>query len=372
MRNGWYYNACSAPVAQLDRVSDYESEGREFESLPAHQVKSYIQSNLDVAFNFLFYIVSASCYSRHGAFFMSIQIHTIYPAIIKKESPVESQKLRIAAYCRVSKATPELLHSLEIQKLHFATIITENPNWTLYKVYSDVASGTRKTGRSGYCEMLRDAKRHRFDYIFVKSLSRFGRDTLEALSTIRRLKAMNIGLISEVERINTLKIDDATLSILFAVAQEESATKSENIKFGIHQRMREGKALLNHTRFLGYTKDAEGQLVIVPKEADIVRKIFSLYLEGNGVRKIKRYLEEHGIRTVTGKSEWSTSTIDRMLSNEKYMGTLLLQKTYTLDFLTGKQVKNRGELSMYMVENAHEAIIEKKVFEAVQAKKKKR
>ena len=245
---------------------------------------------------------------------MSIQIYTIYPDIIKKETPLELQKLRIAAYCRVSKATPELLHSLEIQMLHFNTIITENPNWTLYKVYSDVASGTRKTGRSGYCEILRDAKQHRFDYIFVKSLSRFGRDTLEALSTIRRLKSMNIGLLSEVEKIDTLKIDDASLSILFAVAQEESATKSENIKFGIHQRMREGKALLNHTRFLGYTKDAEGQLVIVPEEAEIVRKIFSLYLEGNGVRKIKRYLEEHGIRTVTGKAEWSTSTIDRMLN----------------------------------------------------------
>lgn len=132
------------------------------------------------------------------------------------------QKLRIAAYCRVSKATPELLHSLEIQMLHFNTIITENPNWTLYKVYSDVASGTRKTGRSGYCEILRDAKQHRFDYIFVKSLSRFGRDTLEALSTIRRLKSMNIGLLSEVEKIDTLKIDDASLSILFAVAQEEN------------------------------------------------------------------------------------------------------------------------------------------------------
>lgn len=301
---------------------------------------------------------------------MSIQIYTIYPDIIKKETPLELQKLRIAAYCRVSKATPELLHSLEIQMLHFNTIITENPNWTLYKVYSDVASGTRKTGRSGYCEILRDAKQHRFDYIFVKSLSRFGRDTLEALSTIRRLKSMNIGLLSEVEKIDTLKIDDASLSILFAVAQEESATKSENIKFGIHQRMREGKALLNHTRFLGYTKDAEGQLVIVPEEAEIVRKIFSLYLEGNGVRKIKRYLEGHGIRTVTGKAEWSTSTIDRMLSNEKYMGILLLQKTYTPDFLTGKQKKNRGELSMYMIEDAHEAIIEKEVFEAVQKKKR--
>lgn len=126
-----------------------------------------------------------------GRFFMSVQTHTIYPAIIKKETPLELQKLCIAAYCRVRKATPELLHSLEMQVLHFNTIITENPNWTLYKIYSDIASGARKTDRSGYCEMLRDAKRHRFDYIFVKSLSRFGRDTLEALSTIRRLKAMS-------------------------------------------------------------------------------------------------------------------------------------------------------------------------------------
>ena len=180
---------------------------------------------------------------------------------------------------------------------------------------------------------------------------------------------MNIWLISEVERINTLKIDDATLSILFTVAQEESATKSENIKFGIHQRMREGKALLNHTRFLGYTKDAEGQLVIVPEEAEIVRKIFSLYLEGNGVRKIKRYLEEHGIRTVTGKSEWSTSTIDRILSNEKYIGQVLMQKTYTPNYLTGKQEKNDNKLDMCLVENAHEAIIEREVFDQVQKMK---
>ena len=158
---------------------------------------------------------------------------------------------------------------------------------------------------------------------------------------------MNIGLLSEVEKIDTLKIDDASLSILFAVAQEESATKSENIKFGIHQRMREGKALLNHTRFLGIPRTPR-QLVIVPEEAEIVRKIFSLYLEGNGVRKIKRYLEEHGIRTVTGKAEWSTSTIDRMLSNEKYMGILLLQKTYTPDFFDWEAEKeSRGTEYVY-------------------------
>lgn len=217
--------------------------------------------------------------------------------------------------------------------------------------------------------MMHDAKKHRFDIILVKSLSRFGRDTLEALSTIKSLKKMNVALLSEVEQINTLEVNDTVLSILLAAAQEESASKSENIKFGIHQRMRSGKAVLNHTRFLGYTKDETGKLVVVPKEAEIVRKIFSLYLDGNRVRKIKRYLEENGIKTVTGKTKWSTSTIDRILSNEKYMGNLLLQKIYTPNFLTGKQKKNCGEQSMFLVENAHEAIVSKEIFEEVQRRK---
>ena len=217
--------------------------------------------------------------------------------------------------------------------------------------------------------MMHDAKKHRFDIILVKSLSRFGRDTLEALSTIKSLKKMNVALLSEVEQINTLEVNDTVLSILLAAAQEDSASKSENIKFGIHQRMRSGKAVLNHTRFLGYTKDETGKLVVVPKEAEIVRKIFSLYLDGNRVRKIKRYLEENGIKTVTGKTKWSTSTIDRILSNEKYMGNLLLQKIYTPDFLTGKQKKNCGEQSMFLVENAHEAIVSKEIFEEVQRRK---
>lgn len=183
---------------------------------------------------------------------------------------------------------------------------------------------------------------------------------------------MNIAMLSDVEQINTMEVNEVLLSILLAAAQEESAAKSENIKFGIRQRMRSGKAVLNHTRFLGYTKDEDGRLVVVPEEAEIVRKIFSLYLDGYGVRKIKRYLEENGIKTVTGKVEWSTSTIDRMLSNEKYMGNLLLQKTCTPDFLTGKQKKNCGEQSMFLVENAHEAVISEKEFNEVQRRKEKR
>ena len=156
---------------------------------------------------------------------------------------------------------------------------------------------------------------------------------------------MNIGIYFENGGLNTLNVSDSMIDQLAALAQAESHFRSENIKFGIRHRMRSGKTVLNHTQFLGYTKGPDGILQIVPEEAEIVRKIFDLYIQGNGVRKIKRYLEEHGIKTVTGKAEWSTSTIDRMQSNEKYVGEVLMQKTFTSDFLTGKREKIRGSLT---------------------------
>ena len=171
---------------------------------------------------------------------------------------------------------------------------------------------------------------------------------------------MNIGVYIETGGINTLDVSDSVIDQLAAIDQAESHFRSENIKFGIRHRMRSGKTVLNHTQFLGYTKGPDGILQIVPEEAEIVRKIFDLYIQGNGVRKIKRYLEEHGIKTVTDKAEWSTSTIDRILSNEKYVGKVLMQKTYTSDYLTGKREKNTGQLDTYMVENAHEPIIDRK------------
>ena len=169
---------------------------------------------------------------------------------------------------------------------------------------------------------------------------------------------MNIGVYIETGGINTLTTSDSIIDQLAALDQAESQFRSENIKFGIRHRMRSGKTLLNHTRFLGYTKGPDG-----------VSMIFDLYVQGNGVRKIKKYLESHGIKTVTGKSEWSTSTIDRMLSNEKYVGQVLMQKSYVPDFLTGKKEKNRGQLEMYLVENAHEPIIDRETFDRVQAMK---
>ena len=166
-----------------------------------------------------------------------------------------------------------------------------------------------------------------------------------------------------------MKTPDSVIDLYAAFAQAESQTRSESIKFGIQNRMRSGRTILNYRQFLGYTKGPDGVLQIVPEEAEIVRTIFELYIQGNGVRKIKKYLESHGIKTVTGKTEWSTSTIDRMLSNEKYVGQVLMQKTYTPDFLTGKQVKNTGQKEMYLVENAHEPIINQETFDKVQKMK---
>lgn len=287
----------------------------------------------------------------------------------KRNASIETQQLRVAAYCRVSTRHEEQYHSLETQITYYTNYIKRNPNWKFVATYSDVASGVRTANRPGYQQLMRDCTSRKVDLILVKSLSRFGRDALETIRQIRRLKKMNIGVYIESGGLNTLNISDSMIDQLAALDQAESHFRSENIKFGIRHRMRSGKTVLNHTQFLGYTKGPNGILQIVPEEAEVVCKIFDLYIQGNGVRKIKRYLEEHGIKTVTGKAEWSTSTIDRMLSNEKYIGEVRMQKTFTADFLTGRREKNQGQLDTYLVEDAHEPIIEKGTFELVQRMK---
>lgn len=288
----------------------------------------------------------------------------------KGKASIWDQRLKVAASCRISTDHEDQKQSLENQVAFYTNYVRRNPYWKLVSVYTDRSSGLHTKNRPGYQQLLKDCRRKKIDLILVKSLSRFGRDAQETIRTIRRLKAMGIGVYAEQRGLNTLTTLDSIIDMYAAFDQAESRERSDNIKFGIRQRMRSGKVLLNHSQFLGYTKDTDGVLRVVPEEAEIVRKIFALYLQGNGVRKIKRYLEEHGIKTVTRKSKWSTSTIDRMLSNEKYIGRLLMQKTYTPDFLTGKQIRNQEDLDMYFIENAHEAIIDKESFEKVQARKK--
>ena len=304
---------------------------------------------------------------KHGGFVMSGNAIEIPQS--KRLVPIWGQQLRVAAYCRVSTGHEEQQNSLKNQIEFYTEYIERNPYWRFVAVYYDTASGLQTTHRPGYQQMLKDCIRKKIDLILVKSLSRFGRDTVETIKQIRRLKRMNIGVYIDTGGINTLTASDSIIDQLAALDQAESQFRSENIKFGTRHRMRNGKTLLNHTRFLGYTKGSDGVLQIVPEEAEIVRMIFELYVQGSGVRKIKKYLESHGIKTVTGKSEWSTSTIDRMLSNEKYVGQVLMQKSYVPDFLTGKKEKNRGQLEMYLVENAHEPIIDREIFERVQEMK---
>lgn len=219
-------------------------------------------------------------------------------------------------------------------------------------------------------KMIKACKQGKIDLILTKSMSRFGRNTLDTLKTLYEFFNLDVKVYFEKENLNNYDKEMRTMMGIYAgFAQEESKNMSDNI---IRERMREGKVCLNCSRFLGYDKDENGKLVVVESEAVIVRKIFELYLNGFGVRKIKKYLEENGIKTVTGKDVWSTSTIDRILSNEKYVGDVLMQKSFTEDFLTGKRKKNEGELNMYFIENDHEAIISREIFEKVQEHKAKK
>ncbi len=279
-------------------------------------------------------------------------------------------ELKVAAYCRVSTNHDEQESSLETQISYYGNLIAEHEGWQLVKIYAERASGTQIKNRPEFMKMLKACKQGRIDLILTKSISRFGRNTLDTLKTLYELFNLDVKVYFEKENLNNYDKEMRTMMGIYAgFAQEESKNMSDNIKWGIRERMREGKVCLNCTRFLGYDKDENGRLIVVESEAVIVRKIFELYLNGFGVRKIKKYLEENGIKTVTGKDVWSTSTIDRILSNEKYVGDVLMQKSFTEDFLTGKRKRNEGELDMYFIENDHKAIVSREMFENVQKRK---
>ena len=301
---------------------------------------------------------------------------SIIPAIntYKNDINQQAKMIRVAAYCRVSTLQEQQESSYEAQVSYYTEKINSNPCWKLAGIYADdgkSATSTRK--RLDFQSMIDDCMAGKIDMVLTKSISRFARNTVDALTNIRKLKEKNIPVIFEKESINTMEgSGELLLTILSSQAQEESRNISENCHWGIVRKFEEGKVIVNHSKFLGYTKDENGNLVIVPEEAELVRRIFRLYLEGNSSYRIKRILESEGIKTVTGKSTWQASTIDKMLSNEKYMGDALLQKTYTIDFLTKKKVKNNGIVPQYYVEDDHEAIIPKEIFHRVQEEKARR
>lgn len=284
------------------------------------------------------------------------------------------KKPKVAAYCRVSTELEEQQSSYQAQVEHYTREINRNPKWEFAGIYADEGiSGTNTKKRVEFNRMIEDCMAGKIDMILTKSVSRFARNTVDCISYIRKLKEKNIAVFFEKENINTLDgAGELLITILGSLAQEESRSLSTNTKWGIARRFENGIVQVNHNRFLGYTKNQENELVIVPDEAEIVRLIFRLYLEGRSLKAIKEYLESHGIKTATGNDMWHTSSIGKMLSNEKYMGDALLQKTYTKDFINKTRVLNKGIVPQYYVEGSHEAIISKELWNLTQQEKARR
>ena len=281
----------------------------------------------------------------------------------------EVTKLRVAAYCRVSTDSDEQETSYDAQVSHYTEYIQQNPQWTLAGIFADDGiSGTNTKKRDEFNRMIDECMAGNIDMIITKSISRFARNTLDCLQYIRQLKDKNIPVYFEKESINTMDAKgEVLITIMASLAQQESQSLSQNVKLGLQYRYQQGKVTVNCNRFLGYTKGNDGKLVIDPEQAEVVKRIYREYLEGYSMDKIAAGLEADGILTGAGKEKWHTSTINKILRNEKYIGDALLQKTYTTDFLTKKRIKNNGTVPQYYVEDDHEAIIPKELFMQVQA-----
>lgn len=284
--------------------------------------------------------------------------------IIKEDKP----KLRVAAYCRVSTDSDEQAGSYETQVNHYTEYIGRNKEWELAGIYTDDGiSGTNTKKREGFNEMIDDCMAGKVDMVITKSISRFARNTIDCLKYVRQLKEKNIAIIFEKENINTLEASgELLLTIMASLAQQESASLSQNVKLGLQFRYQEGKVQINHEHFLGYTKDEDGNLIVVEEEAKIVRRIFREYLEGASFRDIAEGLERDKIKTGGKKYKWHLSTVQGILRNEKYIGDALLQKTITTDFIEKVRIKNDGTVPQYYVKGSQEPIIKKDIYTAVQ------
>ncbi len=284
------------------------------------------------------------------------------------ESGKPRAKLRVAAYCRVSTDDEEQLTSYEAQVSHYSSHIQQNPEWEFAGVYADEAiSGTNTKKRTDFNRLIDDCMAGKVDYIITKSVSRFARNTLDTLNFTRQLKEKNIPVFFEKENIiSTDSKGELMLTIMASIAQEESRSTSQNVKMGFAFRFQKGEMQINHNRFMGYTKDENKRLVIVPEEAEIIKRIYREYLEGSSLLEIGKGLEADGILTAANKPRWRPETIKKILQNEKYIGDALLQKTYTIDFLSKKRVINNGIVPQYYVENSHEAIIPRELYMQVQ------
>ena len=272
--------------------------------------------------------------------------------------------LRTAAYARVSSGKDAMLHSLSAQVSYYNNLIQSNPNWLFCGVYADEALTGTKDNRENFQKLLTECRAGNINLIITKSISRFARNTVTLLETVRELKALGVDVYFEEQNIHSLSADgELMLTILASYAQEESFSASENKKWQIQKDFETGK--IGSITILGYKRNKDGVLEIVPEEAEIIRMIFNDYLNGMGKQAIANKLHELQIPTKSG-GLWTAGAIKRILKNEKYCGDLLLQKTFRENHITKKKIENSGQLPQFYVEEAHEPIIDRKTFQAVQ------
>ena len=302
---------------------------------------------------------------------------TVIPATINLRSNTSKSqqiKRKVAAYARVSTDSEEQLSSYEAQVDYYTRYIQSKNNWEFVEIYTDEGiSATNTKRRDGFKRMIKDALDKKIDLIITKSVSRFARNTVDTLTTVRKLKEKGVEVYFEKENIYTLDSKgELLITIMSSLAQEESRSISENVTWGQRKRFADGKISLPYTRFLGYEKGEDGNLKVVEQEAKIVRLIYRLFLEGKTTYSIAKYLTNEDIPTPTGRKKWYESTIQSILTNEKYKGDALLQKCYTVDFLTKKKKKNEGEVPQYYVKNSHQAIISAAIYDMVQEELRRR
>ena len=286
---------------------------------------------------------------------------------IEPQMPLVKKRQRVAAYARVSRDTERLMHSVSAQISYYSNLIQHHPDWEYAGVYADTGiSGTGIKERDEFQRMLADCENGKIDIILTKSISRFARNTVDLLATVRHLKAIGVEVRFEKEQINSFSGDgELMLSILASFAQEESRSISENCKWGIRKRFQSGEIGAANKHILGYQYDEDvKQYVVIPEEAEIVKRMFRLYLEKVSLRAICDELNDMGYRTINGML-FQEAAINSLLHNEIYAGDIRRQKCYIADPINKTKVKNQGELPQYYMADCHEAIIDRETYALV-------
>ena len=284
------------------------------------------------------------------------------------------KQLRVAAYCRVSTKEEEQASSYEAQCEYYTDKIMSNKEWTMAGIFADEGiTGTSTKKRTEFLRMIRQCKQKKIDLILTKSIQRFARNTLDCINYTRILRQLGIGVFFEKENINSLPPDSEFMITMYgAMAQSESESISGNIRRGKQMHAKVGTLKIPCHWLYGYKKDADGKFCIIPEQAEVVRELYRRYLAGASLRNLKNWLEANQIKTVLGTVEWSTASIRGILTNEKYCGDVLLQKTFCADVISKKIVKNVGQMAQYYMPDHHEAIVSRETHQAVQTEMARR